>query len=420
MRHLNLDQIRADNRRLVLQCIREAGSISRVEIAGLVDVSPTTVSIVTKELLEDGLIEAVEQDAHKTPIGRGRPKTLLRLRSGAAHAIGIRLALHHVVVSATNFVGDVLATETAPFPPRDRTPDKVIELCERQIRRMLEISGLKPKQLLGVGIGVSGCVNHRTGHVEWSPMFADRNVPLKAALEARTGLDVVVDNEANLAGLAEKWFGFGRNCPSYVLVTVEHGVGMSIVINQQVYRGGRGFSGELGHTKVEIEGPQCRCGNRGCVEAYVADYALVREANGLVGDVPLDDQQAVQDALDVLARKADSGDRDAAAVFGRAGHVLGIALANVVNLFDPELVIISGQRTAHPPRIFVESMRKSMADNVLTADAGLPPIKLHPWSDDLWARGAAALVLEEFMPKISVAKKRTGAIAMPAAVTAGR
>lgn len=404
IRSLDLDQIRARNRRVVLQCIREAGAIARVEIAGLVDVSPTTVSIVTRELLEDGLIEAVEQEVHKPPPGRGRPKTLLRLRSNAAHAIGIKLALHQAAVSVTNFVGDVLASETVPFPPRYRTPDRLIDLCEQQIRRMLETSGIKPEQLLGVGIGVSGCVDYRTGCVDWSPMFDNRNVPLKAALETRTGLKVVVDNEANLAGLAEKWFGLGRTYPSYFLVTVEHGVGMSIVINHQIYRGARGFAGEFGHTKIEIDGARCRCGKSGCVEAYVADYAMVREAADLVGPVPIRDQRAVQEALDALVSRADSGDRKAAAIFEKAGHALGIGLANAVNLFDPPVIIVTGQRTAHPARVFMESLRKSLADHVLTAEAGVPPIEIHPWGDDLWARGAAALVLEEFMPNNSVTR----------------
>ena len=415
MRHLDLDQIRADNRRIVLQCIREAGAISRVESAGRVDVSPTTVSNVTKELLADGLIETVEQEVRSTPAGRGRPKTLLRLRSDAAHAIGIKLAPHRAAVSVTNFVGDVLASETVPFPPHYRTPEKLIELCAQQTQQMLAISGLRSEQLLGIGIGVPGCVNSRTGEIEWSPMFADRNVPLKSALEARTGLNVVVDNEANLAGLAEIWFGLGRTSASFLLVTVEHGVGMSIAIGHQIYRGSRGFAGEFGHMKVEFDGAQCRCGKTGCVEAYVADYAIVREAGDLVGPVPIHDQQAVEEALDALGMRADAGDVRAAAIFGRAGHVLGVAIANAVNLFDPPVVIISGQRTAHLARVFMESLRRSMADNVLTAGAGLPPVKVHPWGDDLWARGAAALVLEEFMPKISLTRKRTATAAAVAA-----
>jgi predicted NBD/HSP70 family sugar kinase len=406
MRSLNLDQIRARNRRIVLQCIREAGAIARVEIAGLVDVSPATVSVVTRELLMDGLIEAVDQDITDIPAGRGRPKTLLRLRSNAAHAIGIKLALHQAAVSVTNFVGDVLASETVPITPEGRTPERLIQLCEQQIKAVLKLSKIQPTQLLGVGIGFPGCVDFRSGTVDWSPMFDDRNVPLKSALQERTGLRIVIDNESNLAGLAEKWFGLGRTNPSFVLVSVEHGVGMCIVINHQIYRGSRGMAGEFGHTKIEMNGAACRCGKKGCVEAYVADYAIVREAEELIGKVPIRDQRMVQEALGVLASRADSGDPKAAAIFERAGNILGTALANVVNLLDPPVIIISGQRAMHPSRIFVDSMKAALVDAVLIP--GIPAMEIHPWGDDLWARGAAALVLEEFMPNNSLSRPKSG------------
>lgn len=404
---MDLDQIRERNRRIVLQCIRDAGTIARVEIAGLVDVSPATVSVVTGELLADGLIETVEQEPPSSPPGRGRPKTLLRLRPNAAHAVGIKLALHQAAVSVTNFVGDVLASDTVPITPEQRRPDRIIKLCEKQIGRMLKAAGLEHDQLLGVGIGVSGCVTYETGVMNWSPMFPDRDVPLKSVLEERTGLKVVVDNECNLAGLAEKWFGLGKTHPSYILVTVEHGVGMSIVLNQQIHRGARGFAGEFGHTIIDLDGAPCRCGQSGCVEAYVADYALLGQAEALVGHVPIDDQRAVQEALDALAERSDAGDPEAVAIFERAGEILGIALANAVNVFDPPVIIISGQRAGHPAKIFIEALKRSLRRHVLAAEAGVPPIEIHPWADDIWARGAAALVLEQFMPKNSLARMRS-------------
>lgn len=405
MKYLDVDQIRARNRRVVLQCIREAGAIARVEIVKRVDISPTTVSIITKELLKEGLIETNAEETSAQPAGRGRPKTRLRLRANAAHAIGIKLALHHIAVSVTNFLGDVLASETVPFPPHHRTSEKIIELCAQQIERTLVDTGLDRSQLLGVGIGVSGAVDYNRGQVVWSPLFTERDIPLRSAIEMRTGLDVVVDNEANLAGLAEKWFGLGQTFGSYLLVTVEHGVGMSIAINHQIYRGLHGFAGEFGHTKIEIDGKKCRCGKSGCVEAYVADYAIIREAADLVGRVPLNDQRAVEKVLEELATRADSGEAAVTAIFEKAGSALGIALANAVNLFDPPIIVISGQRMAHPTKAFIKSLRRSMAGNLLASAAGAPPIEFRPWGDDLWARGAAALVLEEFLPDHSLARK---------------
>ena len=220
MKPHDLDHIRALNRRKILQCIRDAGSISRIEIAKLVDVSQATVSVVTGELLSDGLIETVKQENGVQAAGRGRPKTLLQLRASATYAIGIKIALHQAAASVTDFVGNVLATETVPITPDDRSPDWLIGLCENLIRKMLSRCELEPRQLLGVGIGVPGCVEYPAGNIIWTPLFADRVIPLKAEVERRLGVDVVVDNEANLAGLAEKWFGLGallsvfRSCDS--------------------------------------------------------------------------------------------------------------------------------------------------------------------------------------------------------------
>ena len=173
---------------------------------------------------------------------------------------------------------------------------------------------------------------------------------------------------------------------------------MSIVINQQIYRGARGFSGEFGHTTIELDGAECRCGKRGCVEAYVADYAVVREARELVGSVPIRDQRAVQTALDDLAARADSGDRKAEQIFRRAGKIFGVALANVANLFDPPIVIISGQRVAHPAKAFVAALQETFAENVICADRYIPAVEIRESGDEIWAWGAAALVLEEFLP----------------------
>lgn len=404
MQTLDLDLIRSLNRRRVLQAVRDAGAIARIEIAERTGISPATVSVVTADLIRDGLVETVESEPAGAAARRGRPKTLLRLRADAAYAIGLKISLHRISVSLTDFLGEVAASHIAQVRADRRAPEVIADLCEAQIRRVLASSGISRARISGVGIGISGYVAYPSGVVRWSPMFGGRDVPFKAMMEARLALPVAVDNDANLVGLAEKWFGLGRAYSSFVVVTVEHGVGMAVILDRQLYRGRRGFAGEFGHTKIDIGGALCRCGQRGCIEAYVADYAVAREAATFYPATALDDPDAVQAAVDALAARANQGEPTAAAIFRRAGAVLGVGIANAVNVFDPPVVILSGERT-RSAAVFFDALRQALADNVIAAEAGIPPLEVHRWGDDLWARGAAALVLEEFTPSAAAGDK---------------
>ncbi|SER03425.1 Sugar kinase of the NBD/HSP70 family, may contain an N-terminal HTH domain [Faunimonas pinastri] len=392
-----MDLLRALNRRKVLDCIRDAGSIARIEIAELTGASPATVSVITAELLRDGLIEAEEQVVPVNSVRRGRPKTLLRLRAEAAYAIGLKISLHQISVSLTDFLGDVLASHIAAVQTNRRPPEVVAAFCEAQIDEVIRKSGVPREKISGVGIGISGFVSYPDGVVRWSPMFGSRNVPFKQLMEQRLGLPVAVDNDSNLVGLAEKWFGQGRYHRTFLVVTVEHGVGMAIILDRHLFRGTHGFAGEFGHIKVQPQGALCRCGQRGCLEAYVADYAIVREAATFYDPTALDDPIAVHETLDKLKLRADSGETVAQDIFARAGAVLGVGVANAVNIFDPPVIIISGERT-RSAQVFFDAMRQSLQEHVIGNSDTLPRIEVHQWGDVLWARGAAALVLEEFTP----------------------
>jgi predicted NBD/HSP70 family sugar kinase len=187
------------------------------------------------------------------------------------------------------------------------------------------------------------------------------------------------------------WFGGGQGVDSFLIVTVGRGVGLGIVVNGQFFRGARGGAGELGHTVIDPEGPICECGKHGCLEAYVGDPGLVRMAAEAVdrGEI----SQPVTN-MDDLLTLAQAGDPGAQAVFSRAGSILGQGIANLINIFNPQKIIISGEGTRAGDRLF-DPMRQSIARNVMPGLASDTSIEIDVWGDDAWARGAASLVLRQ-------------------------
>jgi len=389
------DPIREQNRKRVLDVLRRQGPVARIDLARLCGLSPATVTVITADLMQAGLIREAADEAGRASDGRrGRPRTALAINPDAAYAVGLKVSLHKVDVSLTNMVGDVLGSETVPIRADRVAPAAIAQACKERVGAIIVASGIDPALILGVGVGVPGFVGYPSGAVRWSPLFAERDVPFREIVAAETGLRTVVDNDANMAALGEKWFGVGQTHHTFLVVTVEHGVGMGLVVNDTLYRGARGYGAEFGHTKVVAGGALCRCGARGCVEAYVSDYAIVREAGLADGALDMDDPQAVHAAMERLIEEADGGDPALAAIFRRAGSMLGTGISNLYSVLDPSIVVLSGERT-RSARVFFEAIRGAISGSPMLGDEGGIDIEINPWGDDLWARGAAALVLEE-------------------------
>lgn len=377
---------RESGRQQILDVIRGAESIARIDIAKATGVSPATVTSITAELLAAGLIEEVAPET-SAEMRRGRPRVALRIR-GAAHRIAGLKVSHHVISTViTDFVGQELASHEMPLV-KGSMP--VPELCA-QIRRALEFTckkgGFTIDDLSGIGIGMAGMVDAQRSFIYWSSSLEARNVDLGAALSEVLPCPVFLDNDANLVAKAEHLFGEGRTCDNFIAITIEHGVGMGIVINGQIYRGIRGCGAELGHTKVQLEGALCQCGQRGCLEAYVGDYALLREANISSGNER-------HTSVAALFQAAEHGDTMARSILDRARRMFALGLANVVNIFDPSKIILAGARLSFD-HLYSDQLIAEMRQWVVQVDAPLPEVIVHDWGDLMWAKGAAAYAIEE-------------------------
>jgi predicted NBD/HSP70 family sugar kinase len=376
-RTASLGLSREVNRAAVFRLIGAAGPIARAQIARSLGLSPATVTAITRELLEQGLIRV----ADRAPSRGGRPALLLELVGSAATAFGVKIAPDHLVGVRVNLEADVLEKHALPF---DATAADPVPRLTAALADWLDDSAEYPP-LLGVGLGVPGVFDVRTGLLD-SPLLGWQRVALARELEDALRLPVFVDNDVNTLAVAERLYGRGRAAEDFVAVTIGRGIGLGIIARGDIYRGSRGGAGEFGHTTVADNGRHCSCGKRGCLEAVVADPALVdlaRESGVLTR----------RQGIEQLRALADDGDSGARSIFAGAGGALGRAVGDLVNILGPELVLVSGEGTQaweHLAAAFEGGFRAA-----LFSAEGQVAVEVDPWDDTKWAVGAATLVLRE-------------------------
>ena len=214
---------------------------------------------------------------------------------------------------------------------------------------------------------------------------------LRDMLQEQVHVPVFIDNDVNTLTLAERWFGAGVGVDNFLIVTVGRGVGMGIVANGQFYRGAKGGAGEFGHTVIDPQGPLCECGKRGCLEAYAGDHGLLRFA----GEAALSGRLSRPVAnVDELLELAQSGEAAAQSIYAQAGRTLGLGIANLINVFNPTKIIISGEGTCAGDLLFAP-MRKTISELVSPVLDRDTCVEIDAWCDNDWAHGAASLVLQE-------------------------
>ena len=363
------------NRAAVFRLIGAGRPVARAQIARQLGLSPATVTAITRELLEQGLIRV----ADRAPSRGGRPALLLELVGSAATAFGVKIAADHLVGVRVNLEADVLEHHETTF---DATAVDAVEQLGRVLRNWLDGSEAMPP-LLGVGLGVAGVFDAKTGLLD-SPLLGWRRVPLAARLQETLRLPVFVDNDVNTLAVAERIYGRGRAVDHFVTVTIGRGVGLGIIAGGDIYRGFRGGAGEFGHTTAVENGPVCSCGKHGCLEAVVADPALVAQARR---ESLLTTSQGIEE----LRALADSGNATARAIFTRAGAVLGRAVGDLANVLGPELVLVSGEGTQAWPHL-AEAFEKTFRAALFSPEGDIA-VEVDPWDDTRWAVGAATLVL---------------------------
>lgn len=366
------------NEAVILGVIHDRGPIARTEIASITSLSPATVTGITAVLIGQGLV--FEQEIAEST--GGRPPVLLSINREAGSVIGIKLTESQIIAALTDLGGSTLASCVVDLG-NERTPAMVVERIAGIVE---DLRGDFPdRQFYGVGIGLAGAIDRRAGICRFSPFLQWRDVPLRSLLEQRIDRPVVIENDVSALTLAERWFGLGAGLTDFVVVTLGRGVGLGMVLDGRLYRGGKGAGGEFGHLSVDAAGPLCDCGKRGCLEALVGEQALTREIAATLGP---------GFSLADGAERARMGYAQAVEIFDRAGETLGIALAGIVNLLNPTRIIVGGEGV-HTLDLLLAPMRSALATHCFDGLYDDLELIVEPWGDDAWARGAAGLVLDD-------------------------
>lgn len=375
----NRDLIRGINRSILLNAIKTKGAISRADLAHLTGLSPATVTAITGELINSDLIFEKEVAGSSG----GRPPILLALNARGGFVVGIKLMENHVVGALTDLNAAVLVKSTVDMA--NKQPDAVVDVLVDLLNQLTAKSGIRKKQLLGVGIGLAGVVDSSQGILRQSPFFGWKNIPLKDLIQTRLHVPVYLENDVNTLTLGERWLGSGIPEDNFIVVTIGRGIGMGMVLDGQIYRGKSGGAGEFGHIVVDPSGPLCNCGKHGCLETFVSDRALLTAAK----------EKGLQtNDLETLANLAAEGNGQAVEILETAGRLFGRELANLVNVLDPRLILISGEGVV-VGETFFSAMRGTFRCNIMPGLAEDTEIRVATWGDDVWARGAASVVIGE-------------------------
>ncbi|HZQ06993.1 MAG TPA: ROK family transcriptional regulator, partial [Anaerolineae bacterium] len=320
----NRELIRRINQNLLLNLVRMQGPISRAELAKRTQLSPATVTYITQNLLDRGLVHVIGPGSSNG----GRRPELLKLEPRAGFVVGVKLSADTIATAVTDLEATVLHYTETPYELAD-TAAPTIRALIRRIEQALHRSGVDKRKVLGIGIGMGGLMDNERGVCRFSPILNWREVQVAAPLREYFDIPVFLDNDVNTLTLAEKWFGHGKGIDNFVVITVGRGVGMGIVTNGQFYRGAQGGAGEIGHITVKPNGPLCDCGKRGCLEALTSDPAVIAQVHGEnLKRFKSQDKWTLDDIVDAATR----GDMSARRALTDAGHWLGIGVANVVNL----------------------------------------------------------------------------------------
>jgi len=376
------------NRRIALNLIREHQPISRADLARRMNVTRGAVSVLVQELIDQKVIyEGATGEAM-----RGRKPTFLHIRTQNRFAIAVDVRFSKTYLMLADFSGQQLALET--YDTIFSIPAFVKDLASR-IRRMAKNNGFLAN-CEGIGVVVPGMVDQRTGRILNAPALGWTGVDIRDRIVAATGLPVHIENSARACALAQLWLERGDSRPqSFAYVSISDGVGVGIVVNGELLRGHDQIAGEFGHLALNVDGPRCMCGAKGCWEAYSSNLAILSNYFGwnLSKLSPKALQDSEQDPFTILGliERARGGDAKAIAAIESSARFLGLGLAMIVNAINPDCIYLSGEITTAWDMI-EDMVRKGLGERALTEAAARTPLLLTPTQDYPRLKGAAALI----------------------------
>lgn len=385
--------LRQMNRLRVLEALYRHPGSSRAELTRWTGLSRATVSTLVEELLGARLVEELEDatpgEEHSGVPGAtrstGRPPVLLSLVSGAAFAVGLDFGHQHIRVAVCDLSGEPVVDDWSPAEV-DHAPIESLDLARELVRSALDRAGVAGDRLLGVGMGLAAPINKSTGELEADGILPGwHGIRPAAEMQERLGLPVELENDANVGAIGEKAFGAGRGVDDLIYVRLSAGIGAGLIFGGRPYQGVGGVAGEVGHVLLDPNGPICRCGNRGCLESIASPVEVASLLERSLGE-PV----SVKRLLELVW----SGHRGARRAVADAGEAVGRALSMLVNVLNPQLVIVGGDLAQAGP-VLLDPIRAAIDRHSVAPAASAVGVVAGTLGERAEVLGAAALILAQ-------------------------
>ncbi|WP_421692820.1 ROK family protein [Aestuariivirga sp.] len=382
------DLVRRQNRLLLLEALRQHGPLARVELGRHTGLSPASITSISSQLIGDGILQEMgeQQVQADAPQRRGRPLTQIDINPKSAHVVAVKVSIDGIELALADGRGTILARRMSRTSTYDSDPKAFGQRVAEEITALLAKSRTQARRVARIGIAVQGVADSQTGTVVWSPAFRTRNIGVSAAVEAQLGIPCTLANDANMIAEGLISTDRARYGSSAAVVFLGYGVGMGLILNGQVYHGPTGAAAEFGHMNHLPGGPLCRCGRRGCVEAYVADYSLLRWASGEAATQPPSFNAIPEATMLALEAAAHRGDETASGAYAKAGEALGFGLARLIAILTPSHIVLTGPGT-RAMGLIEPAMRRALEEGVVDELRRNVEIEVVPIDTDMIIKG---------------------------------
>ena len=380
----------------VLRIIHTEERVSRARLAKLTGLNKSTVSSLAEQLLERKLIVETGLDS----IGTGRPSTILEINPQAGGIIGIELGVDFVAVALTDFKGKVLWHQMVSADP-NAAPEATLSQTKSLLGQALQTCQNMGIPTLGIGLATPGTVDLENGVLIFAPNLHWHNIPLRDVFSDFSGMNVIIENDANAAAIGEHLFGEARQCTDFIFVFAGVGIGSGLFLDNHLYRGKNGFAGEIGHSPIlseRIQSP-CHCGNRGCWETYANQYSIIQRIQArlevrrpsIIPDLMA--RNAAPLSIGLIKEAADLGDKEALDAFAEAGVAMGHGFATLINFFNPEMIVLGGPMSL-AGEYLIPGIRESVKAHTLPEIEERAAICFSRFGEDASLIGATAIVVD--------------------------
>lgn len=389
--------VRKMNRAIVLGIFRTHKTLSRARLANETGLNPSTVSNIISELIAENFIRETDLIQSST----GRPGRLLEINPEGGCALGIEINVDYIELMISDFAANVLWRKRQPSTP-EIGQDAIMQQVMLLSKEASDFIQSRKSLLLGVGVGVPGLVDVASGLLRLAPNLDWVNVPVKEMLARQFDCPIYVENEANAAALGEYYFGAVQNVKDFIYLSSGVGLGSGIIMDGKLFRGMFGFAGEAGHMTIDINGELCGCGKRGCWETFVGPRAVLQRvrrslalgAKSILHEMVDGDLQKI--GVDEVVKAAQLGDQTAKYALDEVAFYLGIGIANLVNLFNVEVIVLGGVLN-NAGSLFLRDVERTALENTLIP--GREHLRIIPSAhgSDACVMGTIALVLDDII-----------------------